>query len=69
MSMDIGANLDQMGAMLVDMAKVLAQYHMALLEEGVPEILANSLVIDFQRIMFTQRPSVGGDDNDHTSTS
>ena len=62
MSVDMGASFDQMGAMLVDMAKVLAQYHMALLEEGIPEILVNSLVLDYQRIVFTQRPPVESGD-------
>lgn len=49
---DLTAQLDQMGAMMANFAPVVAQYHKALIDHGVPEDLAGDLVMEWQAIYF-----------------
>ena len=50
---DMIAMLDQMSTGLENISKLMASYYKNLIDGGVPEPLAQALVIDFQRVIFT----------------
>lgn len=52
---DMIFQLDQMQAMLENIAKLLADYYGHLLNEGIPAELAGELVKEYQRIMLNQK--------------
>lgn len=49
---DITAQLDQMGATMACFATVVAQYHKALIDHGVPADLAGEIALQWQGIYF-----------------
>lgn len=51
---DFIAQLDQVQAMLENIAKLLGEYYKHLIEEGIPKPLAAELVKEYQRIMLSQ---------------
>lgn len=46
------ANFDQMSGMLINLAKILADYYTELKKNGVPDKLAFEIVVGAQECMF-----------------
>jgi len=48
------AAMDQLGALLNDLASILADYYSELIKQGMPEEIAKEIVLNLQRVFWTE---------------